>query len=39
MDKKFESPTIEIIYFDIDVKLKDASDTFNDEDLDMDGWV
>ena len=39
MDKKFETPTIEIIYFEIEVRLEDASDTFYDENLDMNGWV
>ena len=36
--KEFETLTIEIIYFDQNIKLKDDSD-FHDENLDDNGWV
>ena len=39
MDKKFETPSIEIIYFDINVILENTSDNFYDENVDVNGWV
>lgn len=38
MKKEFETPVIEIIYFDQSVKLQDESD-FHDENLDDNGWI
>lgn len=37
--KEFETPTIEIITFEQNVKLDDDSDNFYDENLDDNGWV
>ncbi len=38
MNKEFETPTIEIIYFEQNVKLLDESD-FNNENMDNNGWI
>ena len=39
MNKEFETPIIEIIYFDENIKLNDESETFYDPNLDGKGWV
>ena len=39
MKKEFETPTIDLVYFDQNIKLEDESDEFYDENLDPEGWV
>ena len=39
MEKEFETPTIEIIYFDLNVTLGDSIPDFKDENTDDRGWV
>lgn len=38
MKKEFEIPIIEIIYFDLEITLNNASETFFDPNLDLEGW-
>ena len=37
MKEEFETPVIEIVYFDQSIKVNDSND-FYDEDLDNEGW-
>lgn len=39
MKKEFETPTIEIIYFDLNVNLGDSIPEFKDDNVDEGGWV
>lgn len=38
MKKEFETPIIEIIYFDLEITLNNTSETFYDPNLDLEGW-
>lgn len=38
MKKEFETPTIEIIYFDDQINLG-PNDEWNDSNVDMGGWI
>lgn len=39
MEKEFETPTIEIINFDLNITLGGSIPEFKDENVDDEGWV